>query len=493
MPSDLDTALVLCQQIEDYLADEWSPDDRFCPVCLLAFPPYIFHRPHALTVLKSRHHRLWDTCMRNISAHFSGPQHASVQQRLRFNMDHCYHKKDAQKHNATLRRLGLSHMDDTCHLRDVLLCHLLRICLHAVDPTSATPERSVVQRARFSQKRFRASSGAWPTSIEQLFPYGEARTVEGLVDCCCTLTSEHPFWVLSALLNLARPRMWDHVLRTDLHFRLCWAISSTLMLGIPGVGEPYADEPGRPSRCSIPARWKDAQWLREGGTGLEAVTTLMSTISTGAYARPDDRLTFVAPHARILGRAFSLALRHYRDTQPAACQTIKFYITAARSAAEPGVHSGVEETANELLERDPRNDAVIRLIRMAISWLNCDRRCAAHHCSSTMLDRADGEDKPLSLCARCKLTRYCSKDCQRSHWTDGQPFPHKALCPILSKLQEAANLSVAEAAYVSRVRSSSIQDAQLALAGRWALSLGECMNHSLRIFLKRSDAVALNS
>ncbi|EJD34955.1 hypothetical protein AURDEDRAFT_130895 [Auricularia subglabra TFB-10046 SS5] len=409
------------------------------------------------------------------------------EQRLRFNMDHCHHQKDVGGHNDTLRRLELSHIDEPYHLRDVLLCHSLRLCLHAVDPTSATPQRSADERARFARKRFRASSGAWPTSIEQLFPYGEARTVEGLVDCCCTLTSEHPFWVLSAILNLARPRVWDLLLRPDIHFRLCWAISTTLLLSVPGVGGAYALEAGRGSGCSIPARWKDAQWLGDGSTALEAVTTLLSTINTGAYARPDDRLTFVGPHAKILGHAFSLALRHYRSAQPAACQTISSYVAAAKFAADSGVRAP-DESASELFERDSRSSAVIGLTRMAISWLNCDRRCAAHHCASTMLDRADGEDKPLSLCARCKLTRYCSKDCQRGDWTDGQPFPHKVLCPIFAKLQETADHRLAESEYVPLVRNSSIQDTELALAGRWALSLGKCMDHGLQILRERSNA-----
>ncbi|XP_035682129.1 uncharacterized protein LOC118419704 [Branchiostoma floridae] len=35
-----------------------------------------------------------------------------------------------------------------------------------------------------------------------------------------------------------------------------------------------------------------------------------------------------------------------------------------------------------------------------------------------------GYRKTLKLCGRCKLTRYCSRDCQKQHWTVG----HKKCC-----------------------------------------------------------------
>ncbi|XP_078603241.1 uncharacterized protein LOC144877208 [Branchiostoma floridae x Branchiostoma japonicum] len=35
-----------------------------------------------------------------------------------------------------------------------------------------------------------------------------------------------------------------------------------------------------------------------------------------------------------------------------------------------------------------------------------------------------GYRKTLKLCGRCKLTRYCSRDCQKQHWSVG----HKKCC-----------------------------------------------------------------
>ncbi|XP_078665269.1 uncharacterized protein LOC144907779 [Branchiostoma floridae x Branchiostoma belcheri] len=35
-----------------------------------------------------------------------------------------------------------------------------------------------------------------------------------------------------------------------------------------------------------------------------------------------------------------------------------------------------------------------------------------------------GYRSTLKLCAQCKLTRYCSRDCQRQHWLAG----HKKSC-----------------------------------------------------------------
>ena len=100
-----------------------------------------------------------------------------------------------------------------------------------------------------------------------------------------------------------------------------------------------------------------------------------------------------------------------------------------------------EETA-ALVARDPRGFGVLRTVRVAISWLRCDRRCAAHACRRTMLDRPDGEDRPLPLCSRCTLARYCSRDCQRTDWTRGHPYSHRALCAVLVDLMRSSDGAV---------------------------------------------------
>ena len=37
---------------------------------------------------------------------------------------------------------------------------------------------------------------------------------------------------------------------------------------------------------------------------------------------------------------------------------------------------------------------------------------------------------PLKACSRCKLVKYCDKDCQRQHWTKGE---HQKFCIAVDK------------------------------------------------------------
>ena len=50
-------------------------------------------------------------------------------------------------------------------------------------------------------------------------------------------------------------------------------------------------------------------------------------------------------------------------------------------------------------------------------------------CSSPLCDRNVSEDKSFLYCAKCKLSRYCSKSCQAYHWDNG----HKKDCLDIQK------------------------------------------------------------
>ncbi|EJD41469.1 hypothetical protein AURDEDRAFT_169367 [Auricularia subglabra TFB-10046 SS5] len=59
------------------------------------------------------------------------------------------------------------------------------------------------------------------------------------------------------------------------------------------------------------------------------------------------------------------------------------------------------------------------------------RTCSAASCGKGIHETPSG--KAFPLCAGCKFTQYCSKECQRADWKDAS-FPHKDFCPILRRL-----------------------------------------------------------
>lgn len=59
---------------------------------------------------------------------------------------------------------------------------------------------------------------------------------------------------------------------------------------------------------------------------------------------------------------------------------------------------------------------------------SCVRREECHYCRKPYRKCKEG----LLLCERCKVTKYCSADCQHKHWYTG----HRGRCALLALLQK---------------------------------------------------------
>ncbi|EJD45532.1 hypothetical protein AURDEDRAFT_137213 [Auricularia subglabra TFB-10046 SS5] len=418
----------------------------------------------------------------------------SLCRRLRHSIAHCQIIiGNPQTHDDKIRGWDHTHIDDPRELLLSMLCEILFACLYGSDqPSDGHAARSPVSRAFNSHKPFRSAKGTWPTRIEQLFPFGPENTVTALVEACCTLASRCPLYVLTALLELARPRIWDILLQPENHQRISWAISSTLLLGVPGGFEQLELHPEfTPAGCSIPARWAEARWLRDG-KGLQAASALLYSLRAGNYSQPDDILRFAGAYAPLLGPALTIALEHYRTTQT-ECDALECYYHMFQRAMAVQKLRPVfgEDALMFVIDGVPRDLAVLRIVRLAMNWLLLSRRCAGPGCARTMIDRIDDVDKPLSTCARCRLTRYCSKGCQQADWKAGAPVPHRQLCSLLSRLREIGDLdAMTEEQYVQFIEQSGLTDRQLALVGKWALSRGVYMQHHLRVAIVPADTPA---
>ncbi|EJD38717.1 hypothetical protein AURDEDRAFT_116365 [Auricularia subglabra TFB-10046 SS5] len=69
------------------------------------------------------------------------------------------------------------------------------------------------------------------------------------------------------------------------------------------------------------------------------------------------------------------------------------------------------------------------------------RACARLGCTAVAAATRPDEYAKLQTCARCKLFRYCGRECQQADWkgTNGG-VAHKRLCPVLCRLSEGGAL-----------------------------------------------------
>jgi len=62
-----------------------------------------------------------------------------------------------------------------------------------------------------------------------------------------------------------------------------------------------------------------------------------------------------------------------------------------------------------------------------LGWLNPDR--LFRRCGFCKHDEGSSQSQSLMQCKRCRVTYYCSKECQRKHWREGG---HKEACQAFS-------------------------------------------------------------
>ena len=69
-----------------------------------------------------------------------------------------------------------------------------------------------------------------------------------------------------------------------------------------------------------------------------------------------------------------------------------------------------------------RRDIIKRTILKAKDETEKSMKCLWIECDKSAKDLEDGK---LQKCSRCRVARYCSKECQKRDWKYGQ---HKEIC-----------------------------------------------------------------
>ncbi|EJD39444.1 hypothetical protein AURDEDRAFT_187346 [Auricularia subglabra TFB-10046 SS5] len=273
---------------------------------------------------------------------------------------------------------------------------------------------SPAERALAMNKSLCDKKGRWPTHLGQLLPLGEQETVGALLSFAETWICPAPHTVLSSLLAVARPVVWP-ILVSD-RYRKHFILLLASMLDPSML--PDGDLPTVMTRSMAPLR-----------TALHMLTVIRG----GADALPRDMAQLVADTGSpdVLFSALSAAVGRLTDRDPQFFEIAQWLhdVYARIPAPRPPPPQRAMRWISVYATR--HRPSMLSSLHSVIANLLITRSCSSPECGISPLRTESG--KAFPVCAGCRVTRYCSKACQRRHWkgNDGDGVPHKDVCPLL--------------------------------------------------------------
>jgi len=117
--------------------------------------------------------------------------------------------------------------------------------------------------------------------------------------------------------------------------------------------------------------------------------------------------------------------------------------------------------------------------------------CTGPGCTTAMLDL--DHHNPNQICNRCRITRYCSRECQRRDWVVGSEgdIPHKKFCVTASEARRLGMRGLVMPEERRNVECKALFGPGKPLEPHaptiiaWARGCGECMDPRDAAQLKR--------
>ncbi|EJD39445.1 hypothetical protein AURDEDRAFT_171446 [Auricularia subglabra TFB-10046 SS5] len=423
-------------------------DVTICPVCFSSYAMTLSNMlAHHLPRLRAECHVLFDACIRALFL----PRAQNDFDKLRLSL--------AMKHRRCTRPGCKPERPGTGinYLRVFLdtLGQVVHSGLHL-------GEGSAVERASMTNKAFSDRQGRWPSRVSQLFPYGEQATVDALLDLANLFISASPLGLVNELLMVCRPVLLPLLLADGNRKRMLSYLVRVL--------DPR----------ERPALERAAPWLFGHGKPLfTTATAFIHAVRSGPNAVPCEGPQFFASRERTLLRVATDIIDTLDDADNAMTLLAPFALDLCKKLGPP---TPVPARAWEWTraQREQYQPAFAPILFSMITQLAHRRRCAAVECARSEL-QTDDSGKRLQHCARCKVPRYCSKECQAADWHGaGDVVPHRVVCAVLCKIagQASARLTQEEFAghYASAVRDFTPDD-YVAL-NAFATTLGQLFGHT---------------
>ncbi|EJD34858.1 hypothetical protein AURDEDRAFT_176111 [Auricularia subglabra TFB-10046 SS5] len=364
-------------------------------------------------------HDFWDACIANITAPRSESDITRLREQLRKNIRDCEHKAS---HPRPVPEIAEP-------LRLFIHC-LYTFLQHCLAPPPDENGHTGIFLGKDPKKAFTNRPGMWPLHPNDLIPFGERACAAAHVRWCCEMFSPRAVACLSCLLQGSRPTLFPSLLESPLRERVVWCLVQLLNADVGedhfvwDMSVPYAAPQPLPSWMRAAAKYL--------GVGLAA--TFLRNLLWGPDGLPDDAIRLSLGFERTLLPALNVGLGLATGTSSereiSALVRWACLLYDRMEEPKPFLH---EVARREMRRLDaPMEPAEMEeLYQGMLCHIYVVRTCSGPSCGRGIHETDTG--KAFPLCAGCKFTQYCSKQCQRADWKDAS-FPHKDFCPILRRV-----------------------------------------------------------
>ncbi|KZV92573.1 hypothetical protein EXIGLDRAFT_836366 [Exidia glandulosa HHB12029] len=431
---ELESVLGNTKVMADQMKDPRKP--VCCAVCFCSLANYLDNDP-LIADVRQRCHEFLDACMLVATV----PRNDEELRELRFwllgTTMAC-----TQRWPAVHEGVKQTFADPFVLFFDSIFRLLFTCC--------AEGDKELIHRAAAWKRVFTSKHGRWPTSPKQLFPLGERRTVDALLEWSCRFLSWGPILVLIAFQALTRLHIMPILVTSPVQERFVWLIVRMLRKNIrtPLLDWPHPKEP-----CPLPVMRTEMQtmWLQPGDKELVQYASGCLAMFTGpSDMQPEDVEKFVTGYETILYSAvqtgFEVAAKDETSLEFETLSIWTMFLHSRLRLPRGTIDKRVKVTANHDCDTGFHWTTMIYTF---LHGLSNTRKCNDAQCSRF---ESDGiSEGRFQVCSRCKLPRYCSRECQKRDWKEGvvipfpwkrgQKIPHKTICPILCKIFQQNEVS----------------------------------------------------
>lgn len=294
--------------------------------------------------------------------------------------------------------------------------------------------------------------GIWPRTVDDILPRGPRETLTSFI-----------FWISRAQKDAFSDQQNVLVLTLQRLILVCRPELVPLLMDDEDVRRRFMDVMCRQLDLAVPTYRSSAHLdARAALACLGGISMLFFTLSSGAGAQHDSwpRLVHGMEHSVL--RSLDATYSCLGDAPTVAP------VKNALASLQIGIHTELRSELPEYLRtfraavvsdiQDPyvRLHVMLSTIRRRVAC--CAPGCCAH-------PRAVGPGK-LQRCGACRLLQYCSRECQKRHWS-AEPLPHKTVCAPLSALLGIVPYVTDEDAFIAACRVPEVPEELVKTLGEY--------------------------